>query len=222
MRPRRPHILAAAAAALLLLAAAACGSYTPNPTASPSGPSATSSPPSGIAHDVCEGSPPLPHAPLAGVLRHARCDQDMYYSMSQVADMLGVDCTYCHAAKVDGKPERDFPAMTHKKEIADWMSAHLMQALKPADGSALHCKSCHTDEHGHPVAHILGSPRDKVKANEWMSLVVVKNFVAPDGSKLKCKSCHVGTPGTPEFRPAVILQTEQLPPHQAGGPGPGF
>ncbi len=178
---------------------------------------------------MCEGSPPLPHAPLAGVLRHARCDQDMYYSMSQVADMLGVDCTYCHAAKTEGQDgkaeaqkERDFPAMTHRKEIANWMSAHLMQSVKPADGSPLKCSSCHTDEHGKPVAKILGQPRDRVKTNEWMSLTLVKKFVAADGSKLRCKSCHVGTPGTPEFRPLVILQTEQLPAHQAGGPSAAF
>jgi hypothetical protein len=216
MRPRRHHILCAGA----LLAAAACGSHTPNPTAPPAGPSTTPTPTG--EHDVCEGSPPLPHAPLAGVLRHARCDQDMYYSMSQVADMLGVDCTYCHAAKIEGKPERDFPAATHRKDIANWMSGHLMQSVKPADGSPLKCKSCHTDEQGRPVAKILGSPRDRVKANEWMSITLVKKFVAADGSKLKCKSCHVGTPGTPEFRPAVLLQTEQLPPHQAGGPGGAF
>jgi hypothetical protein len=199
-----------------LLVAAACGARPP-PATEPKPAS-----PSGVEHDVCEGSPPLPHAPLAGVLRNARCDQDMYYSMSLVADMLGVDCTYCHAAKVEGQKERDFPAMTHKKEIANWMSAHLMKAVKPADGSPMKCSSCHTDEHGKPVAKILGAPRDRVKASEWMSLVLVRKFVAADGSKLKCKSCHVGTPGTPEFRPAVLLQTEQLPQHQAGGPGAAF
>jgi hypothetical protein len=208
MRSRHPHLLCA----VTLLAAAACGS---RPAVPPVAPPAVA----GQEHDVCEGSPPLPHAPLAGVLRNARCDQDMYYSMSQVMDMLGVECTYCHAAKVEGQSERDFPAMTPKKEIANWMSVHLMQAVKPADGSPMKCSSCHTDEHGRPVAKILGDPRNRTRANEWMSLVMVKKFVAADGSRLKCKSCHVGTPGTPEYRPTVILQTDQLPKHEAGAKG---
>jgi hypothetical protein len=172
-----------------------------------------------VEHDVCEGSPPLPHAPLSGILRNARCDQDMYYSMAQVADMLGVDCTYCHAAKVEGKKERDFPVMTRKKEIANWMSMHLMQSVKPADGSRMRCRSCHVDAEGRPVAKILGDPRDPVRANEWMSLVLVKNFVAADGSKLRCRSCHAGAPGTPEFRRLVILQTDLLPKHEVGAKG---
>ncbi len=195
----------------MIAAAGACGGAPPSP------PRPTRQPPEalGAAHDVCEGSPPLPHAPLSGVLRNARCDQDMYYSMSQVADMLGVDCTHCHAAKVEGKPDREFPRSTKKKEIANWMSSHLMQAIKPADGSPLKCSSCHTDENGKPVAKFLGEPRDRAKANEWMSLVMVKKFVAADGSKLKCKSCHVGAPGTPDFKTTVILASEQIPPHGA-------
>jgi hypothetical protein len=147
----------------------------------------------------------------------------MYYSMAQVADMIGVDCTYCHAAKAAGEKERDFPVMTERKHIANWMSMHLMRAIKPADGSPMKCSSCHTDDQGHPVAKILGQPRDRVKANEWMSLVMVKKFVAADGSKLKCRSCHVGAPGTPDFHQKVILQIDQLPPHAVGVKGtPGF
>ncbi len=197
------------------LLAAACTAHPAPPPAAPV------SPPPGVERDVCEGSPPLPHAPLAGILRNARCDQDLYYSMSKVEDMLGVECSYCHAAKVEGQSERDFPKMTPKKEIANWMSTELMAAIKPADGSPMKCSSCHTDEHGQPVARILGSPRDPVKANEWMSLVMVKKFVARDGSRLRCKSCHAGTPGTPAFRPAVIRETAQLPRHEplaAGAP----
>ncbi len=134
--------------------------------------------------------------------------------MAQVADMLGVECTYCHAPKAGGQKGRDFPVTTPKKDIANWMSTQLMQAIRPADGSPLKCSSCHVDERGQPVAKILGEPRDKVKANEWMSLVMVKKFVAADGSKLRCKSCHVGAPGTPEFHPTVLLQSAQLPPHR--------
>ena len=172
--------------------------------------------------DICQGSPPVPH-PFSLVLRNARCDQDMYITMASVADeFLGVTCSYCHAPSADPKKE-DYPAPTHNKEIAGWMSVHLMQAIKSADGSPMRCGSCHTDDSGKPVAKILGNPRSLEKANEWMSLVMVKKFVAADGSKLRCKSCHVGTPGTPDFHPKVILQTDQLPKHVAGGPGtPSF
>jgi hypothetical protein len=208
----RPHLLA------LALLAVSCG---PHPVPPP-----PAGGPTGVEHDVCEGSPPLPHAPLSGILRNARCDQDLYYSMSKVADQLGVECTYCHAPKPGAAPdskERDFPAPTPKKDIANWMSMHLMSAVKPADGSPLRCGSCHTDDQGRPVAKILGSPRDPVKANEWMSLVMVRKFVARDGSKLRCKSCHAGTPGTVEFHPKVILQTDQIPPHPVAARGtPGF
>jgi hypothetical protein len=206
---------AGALLALLAVVAAACGPRGAPPAPGPGTP--------GVEHDICEGSPPIPHAPLSGILRNARCDQDMYWSMSQVADMLGVQCTYCHAAKVEGQPDRDFPAPTPKKDIANWMSMHLMQAVKPADGSPLHCSSCHTDESGRPVAKILGNPRNQVKASEWMSLTMVKKFVAADGSKLRCKSCHVGTPGTPEFHPTVILHADQIPKHEVGAKGtPGY
>jgi hypothetical protein len=149
--------------------------------------------------------------------------------MSQVMDQMGVECSYCHAPKVpattgpNGLPVLDYPAPTPKKDVANWMSMHLMSAIKPADGSPLKCSSCHTDDQGRPVAKILGSPRDPVKANEWMSLVMVRKFVARDGSKLRCKSCHVGTPGTAEFQPKVILHGEQIPPHPVAARGtPAF
>lgn len=50
--------------------------------------------------------------------------------------------------------------MTPKKEIANWMRMHLMSAIKPKDGSALTCKSCHVDHDGKPVAKIHGEPCD--------------------------------------------------------------
>jgi cytochrome c len=112
--------------------------------------------------------------------------------------------------------------MTPRKENGNWMSVHLMQAVKRKDGAPMKCSACHTDEQGRPVAKILGSPRDRDKANEWMTLTLVTKFFAADGSKLRCKSCHVGTPGTPEYRPVVILQTAQLPKHEAGGDTPAF
>jgi hypothetical protein len=214
MRPfREPRPIAL----LVMAVVGACSASVPAPA-----PVAPAAPP-GVEHDVCEASPPLPHAPLSGVLRNARCDQDMYYSMSQVADMLGVDCTYCHAAKIEGQKPRDFPVMTPRKQVANWMSMELMAAIKPADGSPMKCSSCHVDDQGRPVAKILGDPRDPVKANEWMNLVMVTRFVAVDGSKLKCKSCHVGAPGTPGFHRQVILKSEQLPSHTTAAKGtPAF
>jgi hypothetical protein len=172
--------------------------------------------------DICAASPPVPHE-LAGVLRNARCEQDMYATMAAVAGDLGVKCAHCHVPIPGQADKEDYPVPTPKKAIANWMSVHLMQAVKPADGSEIHCSSCHTDGAGRPVAKILGEPRDPAKAAEWMSLVLVRKFVAADGSKLRCKSCHAGTPGTAAFKPKVILQSEQIPAHAAGGKGaPSF
>jgi hypothetical protein len=167
---------------------------------------------------VCKGSPPVPH-PVTGVLRNARCEQDMYISMAGVADQLGVKCNYCHVTLASDPTKEDYPPMTPKKEIANWMSLHLMQSIKPADGSPMKCQSCHTDDAGKPVAKILGNPRTRAAANEWMSEVMVNKFVALDGSKLKCKSCHVGSPSSPEWKPKVILVSDQLPKHKVGVKG---
>src|SRR5262249_52760577 len=52
--------------------------------------------------DICKDSPPVPHS-FSGVLRNARCDQDMYISMASVADQLGVECTHCHATKTEDR-----------------------------------------------------------------------------------------------------------------------
>jgi hypothetical protein len=200
-----------------LLAAALVPAYGctsgAGPAAAPAAPAAK-----GPDIDICAGSPPVPRE-YTGILRNARCEQDMFITMASVGDQLGVECKHCHVPKKDDPTREDYPVMTPQKEVAAWMSVHLMTAIKPADGSPMRCKSCHTDESGKSVAKILGNPRDPVKANEWMSLVMTKRFVAADGSKLKCKSCHVGTPGTPEFRPKVILQSAQLPKHEAGTKG---
>ena len=168
--------------------------------------------------DPCDGSPPVPH-PYLGILRVATCEQDMYLRMASVVTQLGIECQYCHIQDQVNKKKFEFPVMTPKKEIANWMSMHLMQAVKPADGSTIKCKYCHMDENGKPIAKIFGEPRDVVKAHEWMSLVMVKKFVAASGEKLKCKSCHVGNFSTKEWQSKVILHSDQIPPHQVGGPG---
>lgn len=212
MRARR--LLGAGA----LLAAILVPAYGCSPSAAPVAVPAPAAPAAAPDVDICAGSGPVPHA-YAAILRNARCEQDMFITMASVADQLGVECKHCHVVKADDPTREDYPAMTPRKEIASWMSVHLMQAIKPADGSPMRCKSCHTDEQGKGVTKILGSPRDPRRANEWMSLVMVKKFVAADGSKLRCRSCHVGTPGTPDFRPRVILESAQLPAHKAGTKG---
>jgi hypothetical protein len=186
---------------------ATSGGAAGSPTAAPVLSPATAKP-----FDPCDDSPPVPRE-FTGILRVARCKQDMFLTMASVATQLGVECKYCHVPHPTDPKKEIFPPMTPKKEIANWMSEHLMQAVKPADGSPLKCKSCHTDEKGNPVAKILGNPRDVLKAQEWMSLVMVNKFVSKSGEKLKCKSCHVGNFTTPQFQAKVILRSEQIPPH---------
>jgi hypothetical protein len=162
--------------------------------------------------DPCDGSPPVPREYL-GILRVARCEQEMFLTMANVAGALGVECRHCHVPHPTDPKKEDYPVMTPKKEIANWMSMHLMQAVKMADGSPMKCKSCHTDAAGKPVAKILGNPRDPLKAQEWMSMIMVNKFVAKSGEKLKCKSCHVGNFTTPQFQAKVILRSDQIPKH---------
>lgn len=203
--------------AAALAAAAGCGP-APGPKAPSPGASAAAPPGSAApAFDECKDSGPVPR-PYEGILRSARCDQQRFLTMASVADQLGVVCVYCHVPLASDPKKEDYPVMTPKKEIATWMSQHLMQAVKPVDGSPMRCKSCHTDENGKPVAKILGNPRDRTKAAEWMVIVMVNRFVAADGSRLKCRSCHVGTMGTPSFQAKVIGRSEQLPKHEVGGP----
>ncbi|MFO0761100.1 MAG: cytochrome c3 family protein [Byssovorax sp.] len=216
----------ACGAAFLATLAIACGpgpepQSPPSPgTSSPASTSAAASGTSG-AFDECAGSKPVPH-PFSGILRVARCEQHMYLTMASVAGQLGVKCAYCHAPPKPGEKDEDYPVMTPKKEIANWMSMHLMQAVKPIDGSPIKCRSCHTDEEGKPVAKILGEPRDPVKAAEWMSLVMVAKFVSADGEKLRCKSCHVGNVKSPTWQGKVILRSDQIPRHSVGGAGPAL
>jgi hypothetical protein len=173
--------------------------------------------------DPCEGSPPVPRV-YAGVLREAKCEQEMFLKMASVASQLDVECRFCHVPLVVGGKEdpkkEDYPVMTRKKETANWMSMHLMQAVKPADGSKIQCKSCHVDDRGKPLLKILGNPRNPARAHEWMSLVMVNRFVAADGQKLKCKSCHMGNFGTKDWQAKVIL-TDHIPAHALPPPGKG-
>ncbi len=162
--------------------------------------------------DPCEGGQTLTTQYL-GVLRDAKCDDDRFPIMADTAKMLGVDCRYCHVPHPTDPKKELYPLMTPKKEIANWMSAQLMKSIKPADGSPMKCRSCHTDNKGQPVAKILGNPRNQELAHEWMSLVMTSKFVvAATGEKLRCKHCHVGNYKSPEWQAKVIL-TDHLPAH---------
>lgn len=165
--------------------------------------------------DPCADSPPVPRA-YDGILRNAKCDQDMFLTMASVAGQLGVECGYCHVSFEGNDKKFVYPTMTDKKRIANWMSMHLMSSLRNKDGSPLRCKSCHVDDDGKPLLKILGDPRDPIKAQEWMSLVMVNKFVKVDGSKLRCNDCHVGNYTEPDWQGKVILRTEQIPPHEVG------
>jgi hypothetical protein len=199
------------AAAIAVLLLAGCGAARAPDAPNAEATSAAAAP----AFDECQDSGPVPRV-YEGILRGARCDQQRFLIMASVADQLGVECVHCHAPTADPK-KQDYSVMTPRKEIANWMSQHLMQALKPVDGSPMRCTSCHTDENGKPVAKILGDPRDPAKTYAWMASVMVNRFVAADGRRLTCRSCHVGRVGTPAWQPKVILRSEQIPKHEASG-----
>lgn len=188
------------AAVVAIAIAAGCGA-APAPSAAPT-PAPRRAP---SDFDACGGQPP-PEKAYLGVLREARCDQDVFLTMAGVAEALGVACGHCHVAKPGGTAKDfEFPTMTRNKQVANWMKHQLVDRLRRADGSPVTCASCHQDAEGRAVAKILGEPRDRKKAMEWMSLVLVNDFTRADGSKLRCKDCHEAPPGMPGFRADLIL-----------------
>ncbi|HEY0469379.1 MAG TPA: hypothetical protein VGC79_34555, partial [Polyangiaceae bacterium] len=75
----------------------------------------------------CDERPGKPApAPLersyTGVAAAARCQGEVYTIMSGVSHSLGVQCEYCHLVP-------DYRAMTHRKQIANWMATALVPAL---------------------------------------------------------------------------------------------
>ena len=159
--------------------------------------------------DDCEQEPgkpppdPLERA-YTGVAAKARCQREVYTIMAGVTRFLGVECQYCHLVP-------DFRAMTHRKEIANWMASDLIPALqRKKDGKQPWCNDCHTGTDGKGVAKILGDPRRPTFAVEWMTTHLVEDFQSKNGALLHCKSCHQGNLGTPEFQRQIIL-TNHLP-----------
>jgi len=157
--------------------------------------------------DDCEQQPGKPPPdPLertyTGVAAKARCQREVYTIMGGVTHFLGVECEYCHLVP-------DYKAMTHRKEIANWMAADLIPSLQKKGGGEVWCNNCHTPgDKG--IAKILGEPRQESFAIEWMTTHLVEDFETKKGSPLHCKSCHQGNLGTPEFQPKIIL-TNHLP-----------
>lgn len=163
--------------------------------------------------DPCVDSKPK-WRDYTSILKHVRCEQEMFLKMSEVQTDLGVTCGHCHIALPE-KGKFDFPTMTPKKEIAMWMNHTFMTELSRADGQPMTCGACHMNKQGKPAAKFLGEPRDLAFTLEWMNLVMVNRFVTKSGEKLKCKTCHVDTWGKGGFDPKVILRTDQVP---HGGP----
>ena len=216
---------------LAALGAASCGTAAPPSLPSPGSAATTAAPaprgsvaaepppalPSSVLDDgkVCDKATakPPPHE-FKGILRGVRCEEQMYLTMANVARQLGVECTYCHAksAKSD---ELDHAAPTPKKEIANWMSQHFVQAVRRKDGGLVTCRTCHVDDAGKPVAKILGEPRDQTRTHEWMTLTLIGKFTGARGEPLKCRACHGGNYSTPDWRSRVLLDSEHIPPHNA-------
>ena len=190
-------------------AAGACGGAPEPPASAPVAIASSTAPAHRRADlpDDCEQQPGKPPPdPLertyAGVAAKARCQREVYTIMGGVTHFLGVQCNYCHLVP-------DYRAMTHRKEIANWMAAELIPALRKKGGGDVWCNGCHTkgDE---GVAKILGEPRKESFAIEWMTTHLVEDFETKKGSPLHCKSCHQGNLGTPEFQRKIIL-TNNLP-----------
>jgi len=123
--------------------------------------------------------------------------------MTDVSRALGVECTYCHLVP-------DYRALTHRKQIANWMASELVPALrKKGTAKAPWCDDCHHSA-GNAAAKFLGDPRNTSFASEWMTTHLVEDFETKSGSPLRCKDCHRGNLGTPQFQRKIML-TELLP-----------
>ena len=189
-----------------LATALGCSSTPPATSVKSTSPKKVSSAP---PFDPCKESGPVPRK-YYGLLKDAKCEQDMFLTMAKVAGDLGVECGYCHVQDPKDAKRFDFPQMSDKKQIALFMGHEFMSGLKRADGAEMRCKSCHVDKSGKPAAKFLGTPRDVVWTTEWMNLVMTNRFVHSDGTKVKCKDCHAGNLGTDKYQKSVILHSEQM------------
>jgi hypothetical protein len=147
--------------------------------------------------------PPKPlERQYTGVAAKARCQREVFSIMGGLTHFLGVKCAYCHL-------EPDYKAMTHRKQVANWMATELIPRLSKPGGGEVWCNDCHI-VNGKGTAKILGNPRDERWAIEFMTTHLVENFETKNHNPLRCKSCHKGNLGTPEFQRKIIL-TGNLP-----------
>ncbi|HEX6278209.1 MAG TPA: hypothetical protein VFZ53_34425 [Polyangiaceae bacterium] len=197
----------------LMVLAGACGSPPPpRPTRPP--PAAPVTAAREIDHCAPENGKPV--EPLVrkyeGVAAAARCQREVYTIMGYVTVALGQPCEYCHV-------ENDYPRMTHRKHVANWMAQKLVPSLEKRGGGDVWCKDCHAAS-GTGRAKLLGDPRSKPWAVEWMSTHLTEQFDTAAGDPLRCKLCHGGNLGSKEWDPKVIL-TEHLPPVTSHPPDAG-
>jgi hypothetical protein len=193
--------LSISAAAWLL----ACGTAPPPREQAFGAPPAPRLLPVAAVVDPCAPVDDKPPVALAtsyvGLARNARCEAELQAMMQEVSLALGVSCTYCH---VPG----DFPALTERKRVANWMATELIPSLRKRSGGDIACRDCHAGR-----AKILGDPRRRELAIEWMTLELGERFEQAGGGPLYCKTCHGADLGRPEFRSRVIL-SEHLPQKQ--------
>lgn len=164
-----------------------------------------------VADDCAVQPGKPPPKPLArqytGVAAKARCDREVYSIMGGITHFLGVNCAYCHE-------EPDYPKMTHRKHVANWMARELIPSLQKQNGGGeIWCNDCHLVK-GEGSAKVLDNPRNERWAVEWMTTHMVDNFDRASGGPLRCKDCHKGNLGSAEFQKKIIL-TDRLPPKPA-------
>lgn len=176
--------------------------------------------------DICkkndDGSlaKPIAAGTYRGLLRNAACEQQVYITMSRVAQALDVDCTFCHVPDPDDPKKALYAEPTDRKARANWMLETFVQGLRPVDGSPTTCSSCHGAE-GAPRAKILQTPRDDAFAQEWMHEVMTTRFVTAEGDRLRCKTCHQGmAPGSTGWSPTVIREVRWKAGQLRRGPPP--
>jgi hypothetical protein len=208
---RRVRILSACALAFCAYAASCGASSCGARPLPPSDADVTQPPPPAKRRaDVADECTPLPGKPepkplerqYSGVAAKARCQNEVFGIMGGVTAFLGVKCAYCHL-------EPNYRAMTHRKQIANWMAAEMIPRLRKKDGGEVWCNDCHVVD-GKSTPKILGQPRDPRWATEWMTTVLVEKFQTADGAPLRCKDCHQANLGRPEFQKKIIL-TDRLP-----------
>src|SRR6185436_10453240 len=95
-------------------------SAAPLPAEPPPAPAAPPRRAADVPDDCVQQPGKPPPKPLerkyTGVAAKARCQREVFTIMGGHTHFLGVKCAYCHL-------EPDYKAMTHRKQIANWMAS---------------------------------------------------------------------------------------------------